>query len=146
MCVDWPWVHAVWVCSHLSVRVLRQRLHDCCRFADPHFSAQVHLRHPRATLQWSVGSYSCKWLFYVVIRFLQRDLLWWCSFNSLSQTLVDIIRGLPDTNIASLVFAVVGSVVLIVVKELSARYRHKLPFPIPVEIIVVSSLEFLQSS
>lgn len=57
---------------------------------------------------------------------------------------MDIIRGLPDTNIASLLFALVGSVVLIVVKELSARYRHKLPFPVPIEIIVVSSLEFLQ--
>lgn len=53
---------------------------------------------------------------------------------------MDIICGLPDANIASLVFAVVSSAVLIVVKELSARYRHKLPFPIPVEIIVVSSL------
>ncbi|XP_054464699.1 solute carrier family 26 member 9-like [Anoplopoma fimbria] len=52
-------------------------------------------------------------------------------------TLVDIIRGLPDTNIASLVFALVSSIVLIVVKELSARYRHKLPFPVPMEIIVV---------
>ncbi|XP_041800878.1 solute carrier family 26 member 9-like [Chelmon rostratus] len=52
-------------------------------------------------------------------------------------TLVDIIRGLPNTNIASLVFALVSSVVLIVVKELSACYRHKLPFPIPMEIIIV---------
>ncbi|XP_035511741.1 solute carrier family 26 member 9-like [Morone saxatilis] len=52
-------------------------------------------------------------------------------------TLIDIIRGLPDTNIASLLFALVSSVVLIVVKELSARYRHKLPFPIPMEIIIV---------
>ncbi|XP_029362472.1 solute carrier family 26 member 9 [Echeneis naucrates] len=52
-------------------------------------------------------------------------------------TLVDIIIGLPDTNVASLVFALVGSIALIVVKELSARYRHKLPFPIPMEIIIV---------
>ncbi|XP_062283133.1 solute carrier family 26 member 9-like [Scomber scombrus] len=52
-------------------------------------------------------------------------------------TLVDIICGLPDTNIASLVFALVSSVVLIIVKELSAHYRHKLPFPIPMEIIIV---------
>uniref|UniRef100_A0A7N8WYD5 Solute carrier family 26 member 9 n=1 Tax=Mastacembelus armatus TaxID=205130 RepID=A0A7N8WYD5_9TELE len=52
-------------------------------------------------------------------------------------TLVDIVSGLPDTNIASLVFALVSSVALIVVKELSARYRHKLPFPIPMEIIIV---------
>nr|XP_020473455.1 solute carrier family 26 member 9 [Monopterus albus] len=52
-------------------------------------------------------------------------------------TLVDIIRGLPDTNIASLVFALVSGVILIVVKELSARYHHRLPFPIPMEIIIV---------
>ncbi|KAK7884945.1 hypothetical protein WMY93_028068 [Mugilogobius chulae] len=52
-------------------------------------------------------------------------------------TLSDIVCGLPKTNIASLVFALVSAVVLIVVKELSARYRHKLPFPIPIEIIVV---------
>ncbi|XP_033825853.1 solute carrier family 26 member 9-like isoform X2 [Periophthalmus magnuspinnatus] len=52
-------------------------------------------------------------------------------------TLWDIICGLHKTNIASLIFALVSAVVLIVVKELSARYRHKLPFPIPIEIIVV---------
>ncbi|XP_036447954.1 solute carrier family 26 member 9-like [Colossoma macropomum] len=52
-------------------------------------------------------------------------------------TLIDICRGLPETNIASLVFALVSSVVLITVKELSARYRHKIPFPIPMEIIIV---------
>ncbi|XP_040007551.1 solute carrier family 26 member 9-like isoform X2 [Xiphias gladius] len=52
-------------------------------------------------------------------------------------TLADIIVGLPDTNIASLVFALVSSIVLIVAKELGARYRHKLPFPLPMEIIIV---------
>ncbi|KAG7520189.1 solute carrier family 26 member 9 [Solea senegalensis] len=52
-------------------------------------------------------------------------------------TLADIIVGLPDTNIASLVFALVCGTVLILVKELSARYRHKVPFPIPMEIIIV---------
>ncbi|XP_028265721.1 solute carrier family 26 member 9-like [Parambassis ranga] len=52
-------------------------------------------------------------------------------------TLIDIIRGLPHTNVASLVFALVSSVVLIAVKELSARYRHKLPFPVPMEIVIV---------
>ncbi|CAJ1084558.1 solute carrier family 26 member 9-like [Xyrichtys novacula] len=51
--------------------------------------------------------------------------------------LIDIGRGLPDTNITSFVFALVSIVVMIVVKELNGRFRHKLPFPIPVEIIVV---------
>ncbi len=63
-------------------------------------------------------------------------------FFSLSQTLVDIIRSLPDTNIASLLFALISAVVLIVVKELSARYRHKLRFPIPIEIITVGDSQF----
>ncbi|KAK2825119.1 hypothetical protein Q7C36_019046 [Tachysurus vachellii] len=52
-------------------------------------------------------------------------------------TLIDICKGLPSTNIASLVFAIASSVVLIIVKELSTRYRHKIPYPIPIEIIVV---------
>ncbi|XP_028849997.1 solute carrier family 26 member 9-like [Denticeps clupeoides] len=52
-------------------------------------------------------------------------------------TLVDICCGLPHTNVASLIFALVSSVALIIVKELSARYRHKIPFPIPMEIIIV---------
>ncbi|KAG7323224.1 hypothetical protein KOW79_012926 [Hemibagrus wyckioides] len=52
-------------------------------------------------------------------------------------TLIDICKGLPRTNIASLVFAIASSVVLIIVKELSTRYRHKIPYPIPIEIIVV---------
>ncbi|KAL6483367.1 hypothetical protein MHYP_G00082390 [Metynnis hypsauchen] len=57
--------------------------------------------------------------------------------TAIIQTLIDICRGLPETNLASLVFALVSSVVLITVKELSARYRHKIPFPIPMEIIIV---------
>ncbi|KAB5546490.1 hypothetical protein PHYPO_G00072650 [Pangasianodon hypophthalmus] len=52
-------------------------------------------------------------------------------------TLIDICKGLPRTNIASLVFALISCVVLIIVKELSTRYRHKIPYPIPIEIIVV---------
>ncbi|KAM9445218.1 solute carrier family 26 member 9-like isoform 1-T1 [Clarias gariepinus] len=52
-------------------------------------------------------------------------------------TLIDICKGLPKTNIASLVFALSSCVVLIIVKELSTQYRHKIPFPIPIEIIVV---------
>lgn len=50
-----------------------------------------------------------------------------------------MVYGLPNTNIASLVFALVSSVVIITVKELGARYHQKLPFPIPMEIIIVSN-------
>uniref|UniRef100_A0A8C7RQP6 STAS domain-containing protein n=1 Tax=Oncorhynchus mykiss TaxID=8022 RepID=A0A8C7RQP6_ONCMY len=52
-------------------------------------------------------------------------------------TLKDIVYGLPNTNIASLVFALISSVVIITVKELGARYHQKLPFRIPMEIIIV---------
>uniref|UniRef100_A0A673WEL1 Solute carrier family 26 member 9 n=1 Tax=Salmo trutta TaxID=8032 RepID=A0A673WEL1_SALTR len=52
-------------------------------------------------------------------------------------TLKDIVYGLPNTNIASLVFALVSGVVILTVKELGARYHQKLPFPIPMEIIIV---------
>lgn len=54
------------------------------------------------------------------------------------QTLIDICKALPRTNIASLVFALASCLVLIVVKELNTHYRHKIPYPIPIEIIVVS--------
>lgn len=57
---------------------------------------------------------------------------------SVFQTLIDILKGLPRTNIASLVFALATCLVLIIVKELSTRNRHKIPYPIPIEIIVVS--------
>ncbi|XP_030077533.1 solute carrier family 26 member 9 [Microcaecilia unicolor] len=52
-------------------------------------------------------------------------------------TFIDICKNLPKTNIASLVYALVSCVLLIVVKELNARYMHKIRFPIPMEIIIV---------
>ncbi|TSS48071.1 Solute carrier family 26 member 9 [Bagarius yarrelli] len=52
-------------------------------------------------------------------------------------TFIDICEGLPRTNIASLLFAIGSCLALIIVKELSTRYRHIIPFPIPIEIIVV---------
>ncbi|XP_040841208.1 solute carrier family 26 member 9 [Ochotona curzoniae] len=57
--------------------------------------------------------------------------------GSIVFTFIDICKKLPDTNIASLVFALVSGVVLVVVKELNARYMHKIHFPIPTEMIVV---------
>ena len=54
------------------------------------------------------------------------------------QTLVDICRLLPQTKMPELVVSLVGLAVLIVVKEINACYRQKLPLPIPIELIVVS--------
>ncbi|XP_063300426.1 solute carrier family 26 member 9 [Pelobates fuscus] len=52
-------------------------------------------------------------------------------------TFIDICKKLPQTNVASLIFALVSSVLLIIVKELNLKYMHKIRFPIPMEIIIV---------
>lgn len=57
-----------------------------------------------------------------------------------TQTLVDVCRLLPQTKVPELVVGLVALAVLIVVKEINNCYRQKLPFPIPIEIVVVSTL------
>ena len=57
---DWLWLHAVWLRCHLSVRVLRPRLHDGCRAPDPHLRAQVHLWDQSAAVQWPPGCGLCE--------------------------------------------------------------------------------------
>ncbi|XP_073443335.1 solute carrier family 26 member 9 isoform X1 [Dendrobates tinctorius] len=52
-------------------------------------------------------------------------------------TFIDICKKIPHTNVASLIFALVSIVLLIVVKELNLKYMHKIRFPIPMEIIIV---------
>uniref|UniRef100_A0A3B3ZRR3 SLC26A/SulP transporter domain-containing protein n=1 Tax=Periophthalmus magnuspinnatus TaxID=409849 RepID=A0A3B3ZRR3_9GOBI len=47
---------------------------------------------------------------------------------------------LPQTKIPELVVSLVALAVLIVVKEINGCYSKKLPFPIPIELIVVSPL------
>uniref|UniRef100_UPI0037E7206B solute carrier family 26 member 6 n=1 Tax=Semicossyphus pulcher TaxID=241346 RepID=UPI0037E7206B len=56
---------------------------------------------------------------------------------SLIYTLVDICRLLPETKVPELVVSLVALSVLIVVKEVNACYRQKLPLPIPIELIVI---------
>ncbi|NWU99670.1 S26A9 protein, partial [Upupa epops] len=52
-------------------------------------------------------------------------------------TFIDICKGLAHTNTASLVYALVSAVLLIVVKELNLKYMKKIRMPIPMEIIIV---------
>ncbi|NXI12101.1 S26A9 protein, partial [Irena cyanogastra] len=52
-------------------------------------------------------------------------------------TFIDICKGLPQTNLASLVYALVSAVLLILVKELNLKYMQKIRMPIPMEIIIV---------
>ncbi|XP_055975125.1 solute carrier family 26 member 9 [Sorex fumeus] len=57
--------------------------------------------------------------------------------GSIVLTFIDICKGLPHTNVASLIFALISGVFLVLVKELNARFMHKIRFPIPTEMIVV---------
>ncbi|XP_013378477.1 PREDICTED: solute carrier family 26 member 9 isoform X2 [Chinchilla lanigera] len=57
--------------------------------------------------------------------------------GSIVLTFIDICKNLPHTNVASLIFALISGLILVVVKELNARYMHKIRFPIPTEVIVV---------
>ncbi|XP_037540396.1 solute carrier family 26 member 6 [Nematolebias whitei] len=52
-------------------------------------------------------------------------------------TLVDVCRQLPQMKVPELVVSLVALAVLIVVKEINACYRQKLPLPIPIELIVI---------
>uniref|UniRef100_A0A8D0DKB8 Solute carrier family 26 member 9 n=1 Tax=Salvator merianae TaxID=96440 RepID=A0A8D0DKB8_SALMN len=52
-------------------------------------------------------------------------------------TFIDICKNLPKTNVASLVFALISTVLLIIVKELNMKYMKKIRVPIPMEIIIV---------
>ncbi|KAM7411780.1 hypothetical protein PAMA_021651 [Pampus argenteus] len=56
---------------------------------------------------------------------------------SLIYTVVDICRLLPQTKVPELLVSLVALAVLIVVKEINACYRTKLPLPIPIELIVI---------
>uniref|UniRef100_A0A2K5CEP0 Solute carrier family 26 member 9 n=1 Tax=Aotus nancymaae TaxID=37293 RepID=A0A2K5CEP0_AOTNA len=60
--------------------------------------------------------------------------------GSIVFTFIDICKNLPHTNIASLIFALISGAFLVLVKELNARYMHKIRFPIPTEMIVVRTL------
>ncbi|KAI4563448.1 hypothetical protein MJT46_019804, partial [Ovis ammon polii x Ovis aries] len=60
--------------------------------------------------------------------------------GSIVFTFIDICKNLAHTNIASLIFALISGVVLVLVKELNARYMHKIRFPIPTEMIVVRAV------
>ncbi|XP_030634298.1 solute carrier family 26 member 6, like 1, partial [Chanos chanos] len=56
---------------------------------------------------------------------------------SLIYTLVEVCAMLPETHLATLCVSAVSLLVLIVAKELNNRFRHKLPLPVPVELITI---------
>ncbi|RXN30893.1 solute carrier family 26 member 6-like protein [Labeo rohita] len=52
-------------------------------------------------------------------------------------TLVELGGLLPQTHIPTLVITLVSLTALIIVKEINSCYSHKLPLPIPIELLVI---------
>ncbi|XP_065543897.1 solute carrier family 26 member 6 isoform X2 [Lathamus discolor] len=56
---------------------------------------------------------------------------------SLFVTFIEICRKLPETNVGTLVTAIIAMVVIYIVKELNHKFAAKLPMPIPIELITI---------
>ncbi|NXD66120.1 S26A6 protein, partial [Eolophus roseicapillus] len=56
---------------------------------------------------------------------------------SLFVTIIEICRKLPETNVGTLVTAIIAMVVIFIVKELNHKFAAKLPMPIPIELITI---------
>lgn len=71
-------------------------------------------------------------------RHWQSQLLFFSPRHFL-QTVLDICHLLPKTNIGTLVVSIVTIVCLIIAKEINAYLSKKIPVPIPVELLAVST-------
>ncbi|NWY11659.1 S26A6 protein, partial [Aphelocoma coerulescens] len=56
---------------------------------------------------------------------------------SLFVTVIDLCKKLPDTNVGTLVTAIIAIVAILIVKELNHKFAAKLPMPIPIELITI---------
>jgi hypothetical protein len=56
------------------------------------------------------------------------------------QTLIEIFQNIGDTNIADFIAGLLTIIVCMAVKELNDRFKHRIPVPIPIEVIVVSRI------
>ncbi|NWH67561.1 S26A6 protein, partial [Geococcyx californianus] len=56
---------------------------------------------------------------------------------SLFKTVIEICRKLPQTNVGTLVTAIIAMVAIFIVKELNHKFGAKLPMPIPIELITI---------
>ncbi|NXT20783.1 S26A6 protein, partial [Syrrhaptes paradoxus] len=56
---------------------------------------------------------------------------------SLFKTFIEICKKLPQTNVGTLVTAVIAMVAIFIVKELNHKFAAKLPMPIPIELITI---------
>lgn len=56
------------------------------------------------------------------------------------QTLIEIFQNIGNTNIADFIAGLLTMIICMIVKELNDRFKHKIPVPIPIEVIVVSRI------
>ncbi|XP_034777872.2 pendrin-like isoform X1 [Acipenser ruthenus] len=55
---------------------------------------------------------------------------------SLIYTIIDIFRNIGKTNIADLIAGLLTIIIVMSVKEVNDRFKHKIPVPIPIELFV----------
>ncbi|NWS63365.1 S26A6 protein, partial [Chunga burmeisteri] len=56
---------------------------------------------------------------------------------SLFMTFIEICQKLPETNVGTLVTAIIAMVSIFIVKELNHKFASKLPMPIPIELVTI---------
>ncbi|NWR61923.1 S26A6 protein, partial [Bucorvus abyssinicus] len=56
---------------------------------------------------------------------------------SMFKTFIEICQKLPETNVGTLVTAIIAMVAIFIVKELNHKFAAKLPMPIPIELITI---------
>uniref|UniRef100_A0A8C4XQY2 Solute carrier family 26 member 6 n=1 Tax=Falco tinnunculus TaxID=100819 RepID=A0A8C4XQY2_FALTI len=56
---------------------------------------------------------------------------------SMFMTFIEICQKLPETNVGTLVTAIIAMVAIFIVKELNHKLASKLPMPIPIELITI---------
>lgn len=54
------------------------------------------------------------------------------------QTLIEIFQNVGNTNLADFIAGLLTIIICMAVKEVNDRFKHKIPVPIPIEVIVVS--------
>ncbi|KAG1953311.1 pendrin [Pimephales promelas] len=58
------------------------------------------------------------------------------GFFSIAYTLMDVGRNINQTNIADLIAGLLTIFIVMAVKEINTKFQHKIPLPIPIEVIV----------
>ncbi|XP_040425061.1 cadherin EGF LAG seven-pass G-type receptor 3, partial [Cygnus olor] len=80
----------------------------------------------------SVGEYSGPLSLFKESAFASEPVL-----SCIFQTFIEICRKLPQTNVGTLVTAIIAMVAIFIVKELNHKFASKLPMPIPIELITI---------